>query len=85
MPLVRDIAPALVVLNLMLPGQNGIAVCEQLRAFSAIPIIMVTARVNEIDRLLGLDTGTDNNVCKLFNSREVVARIRALLRRSEGS
>jgi len=84
-PLVRAIAPALVVLDLMLPGQDGIAVCEQLRAFSAVPIIMVTARVDEIDRLLGLDTGADDYVCKPFSPREVVARIQALLRRAQGS
>ena len=84
-PLVRAIAPALVVLDLMLPGQDGIAVCEQLRSFSAVPIIMVTARVDEIDRLLGLDTGADDYVCKPFSPREVVARIKALLRRAEGN
>ncbi|QTN26545.1 response regulator [Rhodoferax sp. AJA081-3] len=84
-PLVRAITPALVVLDLMLPGQDGIAVCEQLRAFSAVPIIMVTARVDEIDRLLGLDTGADDYVCKPFSPREVVARIQALLRRAQGS
>lgn len=84
-PLVRAVAPALVVLDLMLPGQDGIAVCEQLRTFCAVPIIMVTARVDEIDRLLGLDTGADDYVCKPFSPREVVARIKALLRRSEGN
>lgn len=84
-PLVRAISPALVVLDLMLPGQDGIDVCEQLRVFSAVPIIMVTARVDEIDRLLGLDTGADDYVCKPFSPREVVARIQALLRRVQGS
>ncbi len=84
-PLVRAITPALVVLDLMLPGQDGIAVCEQLRMFSAVPIIMVTARVDEIDRLLGLETGADDYVCKPFSPREVVARIQALLRRAQGS
>ena len=84
-PLVRALNPALVVLDLMLPGQDGIAVCEQLRAFCAVPIIMVTARVDEIDRLLGLETGADDYVCKPFSPREVVARIKALLRRSEGN
>ena len=84
-PLVRAINPALVVLDLMLPGQDGIAVCEQVRAFSAVPIIMVTARVDEIDRLLGLETGADDYVCKPFSPREVVARIQALLRRAQGS
>jgi two-component system response regulator BaeR len=84
-PLVRAITPALVVLDLMLPGQDGIAVCEQLRVFSVVPIIMVTARVDEIDRLLGLETGADDYVCKPFSPREVVARIQALLRRAQGS
>lgn len=83
-PLVRSTSPALVVLDLMLPGQDGIAVCEQVRAFSAVPIIMVTARVDEIDRLLGLDTGADDYICKPFSPREVVARIKALLRRAQG-
>jgi len=59
-------------------------VCSAVRAFSVVPIIMLTARVDEIDRLLGLDTGADDYVCKPFSPREVVARIKALLRRSEG-
>jgi two-component system response regulator BaeR len=84
-PMVRAISPALVVLDLMLPGQDGMAVCQQLRTFSAVPVIMVTARVDEIDRLLGLDTGADDYVCKPFSPREVVARIKALLRRAEGN
>nr|WP_315491562.1 response regulator [uncultured Rhodoferax sp.] len=84
-PLVRATSPALVVLDLMLPGQDGIAVCAQLRTFCAVPIIMVTARVDEIDRLLGLETGADDYVCKPFSPREVVARIQALLRRAQGS
>lgn len=83
-PLVRAIAPALVVLDLMLPGQDGMAVCEQVRSFSTVPIIMVTARVDEIDRLLGLEMGADDYVCKPFSPREVVARIKAMLRRAEG-
>ncbi len=84
-PLLRSLAPALVVLDLMLPGQDGLAVCQQVRAFSAVPIIMVTARVDEIDRLLGLDSGADDYICKPFSPREVVARIKALLRRVDGS
>lgn len=84
-PLVRALAPALVLLDLMLPGQDGVAACQQMREFSAVPIIMVTARVDEIDRLLGLDTGADDYVCKPFSPREVVARIKALLRRTEGA
>jgi len=82
---VRQQAPALIVLDLMLPGLDGVAVCAAVRTFSTVPIIMVTARVDEIDRLLGLDTGADDYVCKPFSPREVVARIKALLRRSEGA
>jgi two-component system response regulator BaeR len=82
---VRAQAPDLLLLDLMLPGLDGLAVCTAVRAFSAVPIIMVTARVDEIDRLLGLDTGADDYVCKPFSPREVVARIKALLRRSEGA
>jgi two-component system response regulator BaeR len=82
---VRQQAPALIVLDLMLPGLDGLAVCTAVRAFSSVPILMVTARVDEIDRLLGLDTGADDYVCKPFSPREVVARIKALLRRSEGA
>ena len=82
---VRQQAPALVVLDLMLPGLDGLAVCTAVRRVSTVPIMMVTARVDEIDRLLGLDTGADDYVCKPFSPREVVARIKALLRRSEGA
>ena len=82
---VRQQAPALVVLDLMLPGLDGLAVCTAVRRVSTVPIIMVTARVDEIDRLLGLDTGADDYVCKPFSPREVVVRIKALLRRSEGA
>ncbi len=82
---VRQQAPALMVLDLMLPGLDGLAVCTEVRTFSTVPIMMVTARVDEIDRLLGLDTGADDYVCKPFSPREVVARIKALLRRSEGA
>lgn len=74
--------PDLVVLDLMLPGLDGIAVCRAVRAFTNIPILMLTARVEEIDRLLGLDTGADDYVCKPFSPREVMARVRALLRRA---
>jgi len=79
---------ALMLLDLMLPGQDGISVCREVRSFSAIPIIMVTARVHEIDRLLGLELGADDYICKPFSPREVVARVRAVLRRTgvdEGS
>jgi two-component system response regulator BaeR len=76
--------PAAVILDLMLPGLDGMAVCRAVRVFSDVPILMVTARVDEVDRLLGLDTGADDYVCKPFSPREVVARVRALLRRADG-
>jgi two-component system response regulator BaeR len=68
----------------MLPGKDGMAICREVRAFSNVPIIMVTARVEEIDRLLGLELGADDYICKPFSPREVVARVRAVLRRAEG-
>jgi two-component system response regulator BaeR len=77
-------APDAVILDWMLPGQDGIAVCKAVRALSDVPILMLTARIDEVDRLLGLDTGADDYVCKPFAPREVIARIRALLRRAEG-
>ncbi len=80
--LVRSAQPDLVVLDLMLPQLDGIEVCRAVRAFSQVPIVMLTARVDEIDRLLGLDTGADDYVCKPFSPREVVARVRAHLRRA---
>ncbi|MFC4930842.1 response regulator [Massilia sp. GCM10023247] len=82
---IRARMPALVVLDLMLPGLDGLALCRALRAFSEVPIVMVTARVEEIDRLLGLDAGADDYLCKPFSPRELVARIRAILRRARVS
>lgn len=79
---VRERKPMLILLDLMLPGKDGLALCREIRAFSQAPIIMVTARVEEIDRLLGLELGADDYVCKPFSPREVVARVKALLRRS---
>jgi len=73
----------LVILDVMLPGEDGFSICRRLRAVSSIPIIMVTARGEEIDRILGLEIGADDYVSKPFSSRELVARIRALLRRAE--
>ncbi len=81
-PWVREHVPDLVLLDLMLPGRDGLSVCRDLRAFSRVPIIMVTARVEEIDRLLGLELGADDYVCKPFSPREVVARVKAVLRRA---
>ncbi len=73
----------LVLLDLMLPGEDGLSICRRLRATSSIPIIMVTARGEHVDRILGLEFGADDYVTKPFNSRELLARIRALLRRVE--
>lgn len=78
---VRDHGPSLILLDLMLPGRSGLDVCKELRTFSSVPIIMVTALVEEIDRLLGLEIGADDYVCKPFSPREVVARVKAVLRR----
>ena len=71
----------LVLLDLMLPGKDGLTLCRELREFSDIAIIMLTARVEEIDRLLGLDIGADDYICKPYSPREVVARVKAVLRR----
>ncbi len=73
--------PDVVLLDLMLPGIDGLDVCKQLRTFSDVPVIMITARADEVDRLLGLELGADDYICKPFSPREVVARVRALLRR----
>jgi two-component system response regulator BaeR len=79
---IREHAPELVLLDLMLPGVDGFTICRELRQFSTAPVIMLTARVEEIDRLLGLELGADDYVCKPFSPREVVARVRAQLRRA---
>ena len=79
---IRRAPPDLVILDLMLPGLDGLALCRALRAFSDLPVVMVTARVDEVDRLMGLDIGADDYVCKPFSPRELVARVRALLRRA---
>ena len=71
----------LILLDIMLPGKNGIELCREIRQFSNVPIIMITARVEEIDRLLGLELGADDYICKPFSPREVVARVKAIFRR----
>ena len=75
--------PSLVILDLMLPHKDGLTICKELRQESDIPIIMLTARIDEIDRLLGLNLGADDYVCKPFSPREIVARVKAILRRVE--
>lgn len=80
---VRQTSPNLILLDLMLPGKDGLEVCKEIRQFSLIPIIILTARVEEIDRLLGLELGADDYICKPFSPREVVARVKAVLRRGQ--
>ncbi len=74
-------SPSIMILDLMLPGKDGLTLCREIRAFSNIPILMATARVDEIDRLLGLELGADDYICKPYSPREVVARVKANLRR----
>jgi two-component system OmpR family response regulator len=77
----RDID--LVILDVLLPGENGISICRRLRSSSDLPIIMLTALGEDVDRILGLELGADDYMTKPFNSRELVARIRAILRRTK--
>ena len=83
-PWIREHHTDLVLLDIMLPGRDGLEVCREIRTFSQVPIIMVTARVEEIDRILGLELGADDYICKPFSPREVVARVKAVLRRTRG-
>jgi two-component system response regulator BaeR len=82
-PWVKNNQPKAILLDIMLPGKNGIDLCKEIRQFSNVPILMVTAKVEEIDRLLGLELGADDYICKPFSPREVVARVKAVLRRTE--
>ena len=81
----RDLAPDVVVLDVMLPGIDGFEVCRQLRTFSDAYVLMLTARTDEIDRVVGLSVGADDYVIKPFSPRELVARVKALLRRPRTS
>ena len=81
----RQERPDLVILDLMLPEVDGLDVCRALRKDSDVPIIMLTARVEETDRIVGLELGADDYVTKPFSPREVVARVRAILRRTQPS
>ncbi|WP_044406736.1 response regulator [Thiomicrospira microaerophila] len=78
---IKQIQPDLVLLDIMLPGVDGLEICRQVRKTSQVPIIMVSARVEELDRILGLEIGADDYICKPFSPREVVARVKAVLRR----
>jgi|GEM_PF-5665657 len=79
----RQHPTSIVLLDLMLPGKDGMQVCRELRQISDVPIIVITAKVEEIDRLLGLELGADDYICKPFSTREVVARVNTVLRRVE--
>jgi two-component system response regulator BaeR len=81
LPYVRQTPPDLILLDLMLPGTDGLTLCKEIRRFSEIPIVMVTAKIEEIDRLLGLEIGADDYICKPYSPREVVARVKTILRR----
>jgi two-component system response regulator BaeR len=80
-PFVKKSPPDLILLDIMLPGMDGMEVCRGIRKFSEVPILMITARTEEFDRILGLELGSDDYICKPFSPREVVARIKAVFRR----
>ncbi|MBP2366025.1 MtrAB system response regulator MtrA [Pseudonocardia parietis] len=83
LPAVRDTQPDVVLLDLMLPGMNGIDVCRAIRAESGVPIVMLTAKSDTVDVVLGLESGADDYVVKPFKPKELVARIRARVRRND--
>lgn len=85
LPQIQHSPPDLIILDIMLPGKDGMEICREVRKTSDVPIIMLTARVEEIDRLLGLELGADDYICKPFSPREVVARVKAVLRRTHPS
>ncbi|WP_440053915.1 response regulator [Pseudoalteromonas sp. T1lg65] len=80
-PAFKQQQPALILLDLMLPNVDGIEICRRIRAYSTVPIVMITAKVEEVDRLLGLEIGADDYICKPYSPKEVVARVKAILRR----
>lgn len=82
---IKQNSPDVVLLDLMLPGESGLDVCREIRTFSKVPIIILTARIEEIDRLIGLELGADDYMCKPYSPREVIARINAIFRRMEFS
>lgn len=81
LPFVKKEPPDLMLLDIMLPGMDGLEICRNIRKFSTLPIIAITARVEEVDVILGLELGADDYICKPFSPREVVARVKAVLRR----
>lgn len=82
---IQELEPALVVLDLMLPEMDGFEVCRQTRLNSDVPIIMLTARDDDVDKIVGLELGADDYLTKPFNARELVARVKAILRRADRS
>jgi two-component system, OmpR family, response regulator BaeR len=78
---VRQNPPDVILLDLILPGKDGISICREIRTFSTVPILMLTGKVEEDDRLTGLEAGADDYICKPFSPRELAARIKAVLRR----
>jgi two-component system response regulator BaeR len=84
-PWVKAFRTDLILLDLMLPGQDGLAICKEIRTFSKVPIIMITARIREEERVRGLEAGADDYICKPFYPHEVVARVKAVLRRTSST
>jgi two-component system, OmpR family, response regulator len=83
--MLQRLRPDLVILDLMLPGEDGLSICRRLRADDSIPILMLTAKSDEIDRVVGLEMGADDYLAKPFGPRELLARVRAILRRANGA
>jgi DNA-binding response OmpR family regulator len=81
----RTVNPDLVVLDVMMPEMDGLTVCKELRKTSSVPVIILTARGDDVDKIVGLEIGADDYVTKPFNPRELVARVKAVLRRTQGS
>lgn len=80
---IKEDVPSLIVLDLMLPGMDGLEICRRVRTFSEVPIIMLTARNEDIDKIVGLELGADDYLTKPFNPRELLARVKAILRRTD--
>ncbi len=78
---VKEFFPSVILLDLMLPGKDGLQVCREIRSFSQAPIMITTAKVDELHRIVGLEAGADDYLCKPYSPREAVARVKALLRR----
>jgi len=83
--LARELRPALIILDLMLPEVDGLEVCRRVRAESDVPIVMLTARDEDVDKIVGLELGADDYLTKPFNPRELLARVKAILRRTEAA